>query len=192
MGDLKEINANNHEILIAFTIKRKSSNSYTRATRQSEAYRAVKKGEMEEKFIRLHQKYDSLAQIEASRQKEEIQKRETLQVEIEKIRDEVGIVRTNLEEEESKVMKDELMSDQMKIESGNYVVVSTCTSLLCAEQVQKDLLELGENHTQIVLNKTKSFYYIVTSRHSNFNEALNFMENKRKTGYEDSWVLVYR
>ncbi|MFY0652812.1 MAG: PorP/SprF family type IX secretion system membrane protein [Cyclobacteriaceae bacterium] len=192
MGDLKEINSNNHEILIAFTIKRKSTKRYTKSSRASESFSVVKRGEMEEKFIKLHQKYDSLAQIESSRRDDEKLKREKLHTEIEKIREELGIVSSNLEYEESRVVKEELTSDRLAIEPGNYVVVSTCNSLLCAEQVQADLKEAGENHTRIVLNKAKGFYYIATSRHSNFKEALGSMEQKRKTGYQDSWVLVYK
>lgn len=93
---------------------------------------------------------------------------------------------------ESNEIEGELLSNNILIEPGNYVVVSTCNTLLKAEQIKAELNEKGENHVRIVLNRAKGYFYIVTSRYSNINEALEAMEHKRQSGYTDAWVLVYR
>lgn len=191
-GDLKSINANNHELMVAFTIKRKSAGKLDKHSRANQTFKIVNKGEMDQKFTQLQQKYDEQAAIGSSNLEEEKEKRAELEAEIVTLRNELGIVKAIQENEESKVVKEELLSDKLAIESGNYVVVSTCKTLLCAEQIQVDLKIKGENNTDIVLNKQKEFYYIVTGRFSNKSEALESMERKRKSGFKDSWVLVYK
>lgn len=192
IGDFKAINTNSHEILLAFTIKRKEKERITKDTELINRHRNVEKIETDGNFTKLLRKYDSLSQISSDRIVEQEEKRKSIEKEIETMQEEMGLIKINLEKFESKEIKDELVSDKLAIEAGNYVVISTCKSLLCAEQVQTNLKENGENHCKIVLNKEKGYYYIVSARFSNVKEAIEEMRKKRKSGYPDSWVLDYK
>jgi hypothetical protein len=114
---------------------------------------------------------------------------ELLRSQINGIQQELGVVKANQESEE---IRDELLSDKISIEPGNYIVLSTCKTLLRAEEVQLELRAKGENGAKIILNRDKGFFYITSSRYSNFNEAVKSLKDHRERGYKDSWVLVYK
>ena len=57
------------------------------------------------------------------------------------------------------------------------------------------LVELYKNkeiEASIVFDSKKKFYYIHTDKIADFDEAISKMKSKRKNGFKNAWVLVYK
>ena len=154
-----------------------------------------------------------IASVEDANLIEEVSSNESRDIEDEKIKameEEIAILRKQLGQEvENLELKEidtassglnqyySLTVDQdgnekkEAITPGNYIVVNTCTNNEFAHYLVK-IYKKKDIDAAVVYDNNKKYYYIHTEKIMDFNEAVVKMKEKRKSGFKNAWVLVYK
>ena len=190
-GDRKVLYSGAQQLMVSIRFGKKGGILTTSEMREQQSNEQLAREEETRELIdqRFEELSDRLETI--SKSTERIQQ---IEEEIGKLEAEVGeVVKQNDEMVELDQLQGVLKSDEgyYDVEEGNYIVIKTTKEL----EIAKKLISLYEKQgvpTAIVYNAEKGFYYIYQHRYDTKEEAVEKMEEKRKQGYTDAWVLVYR
>ena len=91
------------------------------------------------------------------------------------------------------LQKDEVTYvDETTIRSTSYfVIVFSTTTIDDAERIVERMKKQGETG-QIISHTKRKHYFIYTQVRDNLNDALETMNEERKKGYNEAWVLVVK